>query len=113
MKSLNPAAIARPFARCAHGIELPAGQSLVRCSGQLALATGGTGPEDSFGQAQIWFSNIAAVLAEAGMSAADSCHFSADVTDRANMQGYMRARDLFPADLADDALPSSIRPSDR
>ena len=38
MKSLTPASISAPFARYAHGIELPAGCRIVRTSGQLGLA---------------------------------------------------------------------------
>lgn len=107
MKSLNPGAIAPPFARYSHGIEIPSGQRLVRTSGQLGLAADGSIPANAFAQAQICFANIAAILAEAGMTAADTCHISAYVTDRAHMAGYMRARDLFLAGLPDDGLPSS------
>ena len=107
MKSLIPETIAPPFARYAHGVELPPGQRLVRTSGQLGLAADGRVPEDPFEQAQICFANISAVLAEAGMGPADVCHVSAFVTDRAHMPGYMRARDLFLAADSDAALPSS------
>ena len=41
MKSLAPASIAPPFARYAHGVEVPPGARLVVTSGQLALTAGG------------------------------------------------------------------------
>ena len=107
MKSLMPDSIAPPFARYAHGIELPPGQRLVRTSGQLGLAADGTIPDAPFDQARICFSNIAAILATARMTPQDVCHVSAFVTDRAHMQGYMQARDLFLAGTPDTALPSS------
>ena len=107
MKSLTPASIAPPFARYAHGVELPAGCRIVRTSGQLALAADGSVPENAFDQAQICFGNIAAILKEGGMGPDDVCHVSAYVTDRAHMQGYMAARDAFFAACADDRLPSS------
>ncbi|QBF33675.1 RidA family protein [Thalassococcus sp. S3] len=107
MRSLTPTSIAPPFARYVHGVEIPAGHRLVRTSGQLGLAGDGSVPADPFEQAQICFANIAAILAEAGMSAKSVCHVTAYVTDRAHMQGYMKARDLFLADLAEDTLPSS------
>jgi len=95
MKSLSPAQIAPPFARYAHGIEIPAGQRLVRTSGQLGLAQDGSVPEGSDAQAEICFANIGHILAAAGMTAADVCHVSAYVTDRSHMAGYMAARDRF------------------
>lgn len=107
MKSLAPASISPPFARYSHGIELPAGMRIVRTSGQLGLAADGSVPEDPFDQAQICFGNISAILAEAGMGAADVIHVSAYVTDRAHMQGYMAARDAFLSACSDDQLPSS------
>lgn len=107
MKSLSPASISPPFARYAHGVELPPGQRMVRTSGQLGLAADGAIPEDPFEQAQICFANISAILAEAGMEAGDVFHLSAYVTDRAHMQGYMAARDAFLVATPDDSLPSS------
>lgn len=105
MKSLTPAAIAPPFARYSHGVELPAGARIVRTSGQLGLAQDGSVPEGAQAQAEICFANITAILAEAGMGAGDVCHVSAYVTDRAHMPGYMAARDAFLADTT--VLPSS------
>lgn len=107
MKSLVPATISPPFARYAHGVELPPNQRLVRTSGQLGLAADGTIPDAPFDQAQICFANIAAILAEGRMTPQDIFHLSAYVTDRAHMQGYMQARDLFLADTPQDRLPSS------
>lgn len=107
MKSLIPQTIAPPFARYSHGIELSPGVRLVRTSGQLGLASDGTVPDDVHHQAEICFSNISAILAQAGMNAADVCHITSYVTDRTHMQGYMRARDAFLADTPDDRLPSS------
>lgn len=107
MKSLVPATISPPFARYSHGVELPPNQRLVRTSGQLGLAADGTIPDAPFDQAQICFANIAAILAEGRMTPQDICHLSAYVTDRAHMQGYMQARDLFLADTPQDRLPSS------
>lgn len=105
MKSLAPPSIAPPFARYSHGIEVPAGWRMVRTSGQLGLALDGTVPAGTRAQADICFANIAVILAEAGMDAADVCHVSAYVTDRVHMADYMAARDAFLADR--EVLPSS------
>ena len=105
MKELNPATIAPPFARYAHGIEVPAGARLVATSGQLGLAPDGTVPEGSEAQADLCFANIDAILAEAGASRADVVRINAFVTGRAHMPGYMAARDRWLADQT--RLPAS------
>ncbi|MCR9126866.1 MAG: RidA family protein [Rhodobacteraceae bacterium] len=107
MKSLGPASIAPPFARYAHGVEIQPGQRIVRTSGQLALGRDGSVPPDAYDQARLCFGNIIAILAEAGMGADDVFHVSAFVTDRAHMQGYMKARDQFLADTDAASLPTS------
>lgn len=93
MKPLAPATIRAPFARYSHGIEVPGGHRLVFCSGQLGVAADGAIPEDARDQADLCFANIAAILAEAGMTLADIVRINAYVTDRAHMKGYMEARD--------------------
>ena len=105
MRQLSPASITPPFARYAHGVELPAGWRIARTSGQLGLAADGTVPDNAHDQARICFGNITAILAEAGMGPADVMHLAAYVTDRAHMAGYMQARDAFLADVT--RLPTS------
>lgn len=90
---LLPAAIAPTFARYSHGVAVPAGHRLVACSGQLGMARDGSIPEDVRAQADLCFANIAAILAEAGMTLADIVRLNAYVTDRAHMKGYMESRD--------------------
>ncbi|MGX9352157.1 RidA family protein [Shimia sp. W99] len=105
MRPLNPDAIAPPFARYSHGVEIPAGHRIVRTSGQLGLAQDGTVPHGARAQADICFENIRHILAEAGMMPEDVVHVSAFVTDRDHMDGYMAARDAFLAKA--ERLPSS------
>jgi enamine deaminase RidA (YjgF/YER057c/UK114 family) len=93
MKPLSPAAIRPPFARYSHGVEVPIGHRLVFCSGQLGIAADGAIPESARAQADLCFSNIAAILAEAGMSLSDIVRINAYVTAREHMQGYMDSRD--------------------
>lgn len=105
MKALAPAAIRPPFARYAHGVEVPPGARLVLTSGQLGLAPDGTIPEGAQAQAEICFANLTAILAEAGMTPADTIRINAFVTDRSHMPGYMAARDAWLA--AAPRLPAS------
>ncbi len=103
---LEPASIAPPFARYAHGVGFDAtAYDLVLTSGQLGMHGDGTIPEDAEVQADICFSNLDAILGEAGGSAADVVRINAFVTDRAHMPGYMAARDRWLAHVT--RLPAS------
>ena len=96
---LAPKSIRPPFGRYSHGIEVPAGKRLVVCSGQLGIRPDDMIPEDVAEQAELCLSNIAAILAEAGMDLRNVVRINAFVTDRAHMPGYMAVRDrLFPVD---------------
>lgn len=105
MRELTPSTIRPPFARYAHGVEIPAGWRIVQTSGQLGIRPDETVPEDARAQADICFTSIAEILALADMTPGDIAHLSAYVTDRAHMAGYMAARDAFLADVA--RVPSS------
>lgn len=105
MKTLTAPGIRPPFARYAHGVEVPAGARLVVTSGQLGLRADDTLPADARGQAEICFANCAAILAAAGMGPGDVIRINAFVTDRAHMAGYMAARDAWLASV--DRLPAS------
>jgi 2-iminobutanoate/2-iminopropanoate deaminase len=93
MRALSPPSIRRPFARYSHGLAVPAGHRLVFTSGQLGIGADDTIPPDCEAQADRCFANIAAILAEDGMTLADVVRLNAYVTDRQDMQGYMRSRD--------------------
>ncbi|MEM1274798.1 MAG: RidA family protein [Pseudomonadota bacterium] len=99
MKSLLPATIAPPFARYAHGVEVPKHWRIVATSGQLPLAVDGSVPDGAEAQAALCFANCAAILAEAGMGPGDLVRINAFVTDRAHMAGYMAARDAWLASV--------------
>ena len=105
---LNPATLAPPFARYSHGAVVEAGQRLVFTSGQLGVAPDGAVPDGCAAQAELCFRNIAAILADAGMSLSDIVRINAYVTDRAHMADYMKVRDAqFPGE------PSGFDADDR
>lgn len=91
--ALMPKSIRPPFAKYSHGVEVPAGKRLVLCSGQLGIGPDDSIPEDAGAQAELCFSNIAAILAEAGLGLDDIVRINAFVTDRVHMQPYMEVRD--------------------
>jgi enamine deaminase RidA (YjgF/YER057c/UK114 family) len=97
-KFLTPKSIRPPFAKYSHGVEVPPGKRLIICSGQLGVGPDDSIPEDTGAQAELCFSNIAAVLAEAGLGLKDIVRINAFVTDRAHMKPYMAVRDRLVAD---------------
>ncbi len=92
-RPLKPVAIRPPFARYSHGVEVPAGHRLILCSGQLGISADERIPEDAGEQAELCFKNIAAILAEAGLTLAAVARLNAFVTDRAHLAPYMAVRD--------------------
>lgn len=105
MREITPEDIAPPFARYAHGVEVPEGYRLIFTSGQLGLAEDGSIPAGSEAQAAICFGNIDSILGAAGAGRADVVRINAFVTDRSHMAGYMAARDAWLADVT--RLPAS------
>ena len=92
-RPLRPASIHPPFARYAHGVEVPANTRLVFCSGQLGITADARIPEEAGAQADLCFAAIAAILAQAGMGLADVIRLNASVTAREHLPAYMAARD--------------------
>ncbi|MEM6308977.1 MAG: RidA family protein [Pseudomonadota bacterium] len=103
--SHTPDGVRAPFARYAHGIEIPAEYRIIRTSGQLGIGTDDTIPEDARAQADICFEAVRLILAEGGMGPGDVAHITGYVTDRADMAGYMAARDVFTSGV--EHLPAS------
>lgn len=105
MKMLAPPSIRPPFARYAHGVEVPPAARFVVTSGQLGIAADDSIPDGAEAQARLCLANCAAILAEAGMGPADVIRINAFVTDRQHMAGYMAARDTWLAGVS--RLPAS------
>lgn len=101
MRRLNPATIAAPLARYAHGVEISPAARVIRTSGQLGIGGDGKVPDSVSEQSGICFSNIQSILAEGGMGPSDICHITAWLTDRADLPAYMAARDAFLAEAGE------------
>jgi len=100
---LLPIAIHPPFAPYSHGVEVPGGQRLVFCSGQLGMDREDHIPADCAGQTRLCFDNIAAILAEAGMGLGNIVRINAYVTGREHLKPYMEVRNALFA----EPLPAS------
>ena len=71
LKTYNPAGIAGPFGHYDHGVEAVDVSRLLHVSGQVGTAPDGSVPEDVAAQIEIVWTNIEAVLDEAGMTPAN------------------------------------------
>src|SRR3954466_10969328 len=98
LRPLTPQSIRPPFARYSHGVEVPAGHRLIFCSGQLGVAPDESVPDDAGEQAELCFRNIAAVLAEAGLTLKDIVRINAFVSGREYLRPYMAVRDKVVGD---------------
>ncbi len=98
MKHHTPPSIRAPFARYSHAVEVPAGQRLLFCSGQLSITLDDHIPQTAEAQTELCFANISAILGSAGMGLADIVRINAYVTDRAHLPGYMKVRDQLFSD---------------
>jgi enamine deaminase RidA (YjgF/YER057c/UK114 family) len=105
MRRVTPTTIRPPFARYAHAVEVPAGARLLYVSGQLGVGPDDVAPEGSEAQTRLCLSNIAAVLAEAGMGLGDLVRLNAYVSGREHLPGYMAARDAVLEGALGDAPP--------
>jgi enamine deaminase RidA (YjgF/YER057c/UK114 family) len=102
---LSPTSIHPPFSAYSNGVEVPAGQKLVFCSGQLGVTRDGSIPPDAAGQAELCFDNIAAILAESGLGLEHVVKINAYVSAREHLRPYMDARNArFAAPLPASTL---------
>lgn len=91
-KPLSPTLIHPPFSAYSNGVEVPGGQRLVFCSGQLGITRDGRIPETAGEQAELCFDNIAAILAEAALGLEHVVRINAFVTGREHLRPYMDVR---------------------
>lgn len=91
-RPLSPTTIHPPFSAYSNGVEVPAGQKLVFCSGQLGIAPDGTIPPTAEAQAELCFDNVAAILAESGLALEHVVRINAYVTGREYLRPYMDVR---------------------
>ena len=102
-RKFNPSTIAPPGGRYTHAIEVPPGARWLVVSGQVGVAPDGTTPADIGGQTENCFRNIAAILADAGMSLADVVKITVFLTRETDIADFRAARDR----VTDEARPAS------
>ena len=115
-RPVTPASIAPPAARYAHAVlsELSSAGRLLHTSGVVPVAPDGSVPADIGEQATVVWSNIEAILAEAGMAIGDVVSITTYVVAGQDMAPVMAARDVaFGDHLAASTLvtvPALARP---
>jgi 2-iminobutanoate/2-iminopropanoate deaminase len=89
---LSPTTIHPPFSAYSNGVEVPAGQKLVLCSGQLGITKDDVVPASTAEQAELCFDNIAAILADSGLGLEHVVRINAYVSGREHLRPYMDVR---------------------
>jgi enamine deaminase RidA (YjgF/YER057c/UK114 family) len=97
-RKITPASIRGPFGNYSHGVLVGPEASWLVTSGQLGVSKDDAIPATISEQAVLCFSNIQAVLNEAGMSFVDVVRINAFVTRREDFAAYMEVRDRFVGD---------------
>ena len=94
-REIMPSTIAPPAANYAHAVLSTNGAELLHVSGQVAARLDGTIPDGVAEQADVIWSNIAAILAEAGMEMTDIVSITTYVVVdfMADLPQVMAARD--------------------
>jgi 2-iminobutanoate/2-iminopropanoate deaminase len=113
-RAVLPTTIAPPAARYAHAVlSEPAGR-LLHTAGVVPIAPDGTVPDDLGAQAAVVWSNVAAILAAAGMAVTDIVSVTTYVVVGNELGPVMAARDAaFGDHVAASTLvtvPALVRP---
>jgi len=92
---ISPAGIAPPAARYAHAVATTGAEQWLHTSGVLPTRDDGSVPDDVAEQARTVWQNVAAILAEAGMGAADIVSVTTYVVPGQDLGAVMAERDRF------------------
>jgi len=90
---LTPPTIAPPAANYAHAVLVRSPQAWLYTSGVVPTAPDGGTPDTIEGQAELVWTNIRAILDEAGMTPADIVSVTTYAVDGQPLAGVMAARD--------------------
>lgn len=95
IQSINPDTIAPPAGAYTHGMMIPAGARVLHVSGQVGIRRDGTCASDVSGQAEIAWSNVVDILAEAAMGVGDIISVRSYVVNGASFAEYASVRARF------------------
>jgi len=113
-RAVMPTTIAPPAARYAHAVVSEGGGRLLHTSGVVPIAPDGHVPDGLAEQAEVVWSNLAAILAEAAMAVTDIVSVTTYVVVGNDLAPVMTARDrVFAGHVAASTLvtvPALVRP---
>jgi 2-iminobutanoate/2-iminopropanoate deaminase len=96
-RTITPPSIAPPAAAYAHAVLSEAPAWILHTAGVVPVASDGTVPDTVSDQAAVVWTNVGAILAEAGMDAADVVSVTTYAVVGAELGAVMAARDRFMA----------------
>ena len=96
---ISPKTIHKPFGNYSHGI-LNSKNGLLMTSGQLGINLDGSIPTSFSEQTNICFSNIFSIIKEAAFGPEDILRLNTFLTDRKNLNEYMKIRDKFFSNIS-------------
>ena len=91
----NPAGIAAPQGPYSHMCHVAGGARWLYAAGQTGILGDGTVPDGIAAQAEIAWSNLAAILAEADMEMTDVVKYMTFLTSAADRPAYGKVRERF------------------
>ena len=91
--AVSPDSIAPPVANYAHAILTTGANVLLHTAGVVPIRPDGTVPDELAEQAEVVWTNLLAILGEAGMVAADVVAFTTYVVVGSDLPAVMAARD--------------------
>ena len=93
LRKINPKNIMAPVNNAyVHGVLIPAGADVLHISGQIGARPNGEVPADAIAQAENAWSNVMAIIREAGMNASDIVKLTAYIVDEDAFPPYAAAR---------------------
>ncbi len=93
LRRINPKSIMAPVNNAyVHGVLIPAGAEVLHISGQIGADPEGNVPNDPAQQAENAWSNVLAIVREAGMNASHIAKLTAYIVDEATFLPYAAAR---------------------
>ncbi|HKA03484.1 MAG TPA: RidA family protein [Acidimicrobiales bacterium] len=104
-RTVTPSTIAPPAARYAHAIRTEAAEAWLHTAGVVPVRPDGSVPDDLGEQAEVVWTNLTAILAEAGMATTDIVSITTYVVAGQELAPVMAARD---AALAGHLVASTL-----
>ena len=93
LRRINPKTIMAPANNAyVHGVMVPAGADVLYISGQIGADAEGNVPSDAVRQAENAWSNVMAIVREAGMDATNIVKLTEFIVDEAAFAPYAAAR---------------------